>query len=300
MEKICLKKIKSPILLCGDDKTAYRDPAAVYVDGWFHLFFTLVETEDNNKVYMYLAKSKSRDLCSWEKPRKLTPKDQRLNYSSPGNIVWYENKWMICFQSYCRENGEKYGNENSRLYVMETEDLEHFGQPRMLKVKGDCPVQNMGRMIDPYLLQDAADPKKWWCFYKQNGVSMSYTYDMLNWSFAGTAEAGENVCVIKENGKYYMFHSPHNGVGVLESEDCLIWKDTKRLITLGQKNWPWAMGRLTAGFVMEAPKQCREDAKWIMFFHGSGPEDERTMFDQYASIGLAWSKDLIHWEWPVN
>ena len=30
-----------------------------------------------------------------------------------------------------------------------------------------------GRMIDPYLIEDKDEPGKWWCFYKQNGVSNS-------------------------------------------------------------------------------------------------------------------------------
>lgn len=298
MINIDFEKIASPIIFAGDHKTAYRDPAVIYADGWFHLFFTLVETEPGGEVYMYLAKSRSRDLVQWEEPRKLTPRDQSLNYSSPGNVVWFEDRWLLCLQTYCRENGEKYGNVNSRVYVMESRDLEQFGEPRLLKVKGDCPVEEMGRMIDPYLLQDAADKGKWWCFYKQNGVSMSYTYDMEHWVFAGSAEAGENVCVVQKGEKYYMFHSPQNGIGILESDDCLNWHDTERVLTLGQKNWPWAMGRITAGFVMEMPCNISEEKTWLMFFHGSGPEDESTMFDQYASIGIAWSDDFVNWEWP--
>ena len=95
-----------------------------------------------------------------------------------------------------------------------------------------------------------------------------------------------------------MFHSPHNGIGILESDDCLNWQDTGRVLTLGQKNWPWAMGRITAGFVMEMPCSISEEKTWLMFIHGSGPEDESTMFDQYASIGIAWSSDFVNWEWP--
>lgn len=295
-----IDKLDSPILFRGDDKCAYRDPAAVYADGWFHLFFTLVETEEDGRVFMYLAKSKSRDLVNWEKPRKLTPRDQKLNYSSPGNVVWFKNRWVICFQTYCRENGEKYGNENSRLFVMETQDLEDFSQPRLLKVKGECAVADMGRMIDPYLLQDVEEPGKWWCFFKQNGVSMSYSYDLENWTFVGNAKAGENVCVIHKDDAYYMFHSPHNGIGILKSDDCIRWSEWGELITLGQKEWPWARGRITAGFVMEVTNICAKEKMWLMFFHGSGPEDEKTMFDQFASIGIAWSSDLKHWNWPGN
>lgn len=38
--------------------------------------------------------------------------------------------------------------------------------------------------------------------------------------------------------------------------------------------------------------------KYIMFFHGSGPESERVNFDNNASIGIAWSDDLKEWHWP--
>lgn len=59
------EKLPSPILLRGDEHIAYRDPAAVVADGWLHLFFTLVETEPDGGIYMYLGKTKSRDLLHW-------------------------------------------------------------------------------------------------------------------------------------------------------------------------------------------------------------------------------------------
>jgi hypothetical protein len=34
-----------------------------------------------------------------------------------------------------------------------------------------------------------------------------------------------------------------------------------------------------------------------MFFHGTGPEDEETIFDTHACIGVAWSFDLKNWIW---
>jgi hypothetical protein len=37
-----------------------------------------------------------------------------------------------------------------------------------------------------------------------------------------------------------------------------------------------------------------------MFFHGSRypEEDPRGGWGSLVSIGLAWSDDLIHWDWP--
>jgi hypothetical protein len=40
--------------------------------------------------------------------------------------------------------------------------------------------------------------------------------------------------------------------------------------------------------------------KALMFFHGSQyrEKDPRGGFDNYASLGLAWSDDLKSWNWP--
>jgi hypothetical protein len=289
--------LSSPILFEGDATTAYRDPAAVYHEGVFHLFFTLVRTDPGGKVFLCTAKSTSTDLVRWTSPVTLTPRDQRLNYSSPGNIVRFQGQWILCVSSYPRPNGEKYGNKDARIWTLRSNDLEHWSQPELLRVKGpDVAVENMGRMIDPYLLEDKSAPGKWWCFYKQNGVSRSWSHDLKEWTYAGRADAGENVCILVDRDDYVLFHSPHNGIGVKRSKDLDHWRDCG-LITLGQNDWPWARGRLTAGFVLDLRREPAV-GRYLMFFHGSGPEDERTMFDHHASLGIAWSDDLETWHWP--
>lgn len=296
-EPIDLASIASPILFKGDAVTAYRDPAAVYHQGVFHLYFTLVRKEPDGKIWMYLAESRSRDLKSWSAPRILTPRDQRLNFSSPGNVVRFGGEWILCLQTYPRPNGEKYGNADSRLWIMRSRDLERWSAPELLRVKGpETPVEKMGRMIDPCLLRDKDDPGKWWCFYKQNGVSMSWSRDLKTWTYAGRTSGGENACVLVDGADYLLFHSPDNGIGIKRSVDLKTWRD-EGLLTLGQKDWDWAKGRLTAGFVLDLRNEPAI-GKCIMFFHGSGPEDERTMFDNFASLGLAWSDDLKNWTWP--
>jgi len=75
----------------------------------------------------------------------------------------------------------------------------------------------------------------------------------------------------------------------------LHWRDTGKLITLGQEYWPWAQGRLTAGFVLDLRNEP-DISKALLFFHGTGPENEELVFDQYACIGFAWSDDLQYWQ----
>jgi len=288
--------LTSPILLRGDERTAYRDPAVYYHDGLFHFFFTLVETEADGRIFMYLGNTTTPNLKDFSPVRKLTPRDQRLNISSPGNVIRFNGEFIICVQTYCRENGEKYGNDNSRIFIMRSPDLRAWGGPELLRVKGnEVPREKMGRMIDPYLIQ--GKDGLWYCFFKQNdGVSYSRSPDLKTWQFCGHGDCGENVCVLRDGNRYRLWHSPHNGLGVKFSRDLLHWTDGDQLITLGQENWPWAKGRLTAGMVLDL--RNNPDVGWaLLFFHGTGPEDESVVFDQYACLGFAWSTDLDNWQY---
>jgi len=299
-EALDFETLTSPILFRGDAATAYRDPAAVYADGWFRLFFTLVRIEDGIP-YSYLAWSKSRDLKVWSAPVLLTPRDRALNFGSPGNVVRFGDEWVLCLQTYPRPNGEKYGNADARLWTMRSRDLENWGAPELLRVKGpEVPREKMGRMIDPFLLVDKDDPGKWWCFFKQNGVSRSWSRDLRTWTFVGHTPAGENACVLVDHGEYVLFHSPPNGVGVKRSSDLASWRD-EGVNMLGQREWPWSQGRLTGAFVLDLRGAPRV-GQALMFFHGSDypEEDPRGGFDSFASIGLAWSGDLKTWLWPVG
>lgn len=299
----CLRQLTSPILFAGNDTTAYRDPAVLFHQGKIFLFFTLVKVE-RDSVFSYVAMSTSRDLRHWSAVRILTPRDQSLDYSSPGNVVRYKDQWVICFQTYPRpaytsRQMPRFGNGDARLYTMRSNDLEHWSSPELLRVKGpDVSFAEMGRMIDPYLIRDKSAENKWWCFYKQNGVSLSYSSDLRHWAFFGCANAGENASVLQDQGEYILFHSPKNGIGIKRSGDLVHWKDWGGLITLGQKDWDWAKGRITAGTVIDLKKEGRF-GKYLMFFHGSGPHtEEQGDFDKNASLGIAWSDDLLHWDWP--
>ena len=291
--------IPSPVIFRGNAQTAYRDPAVIYEDGWFRLFVTLEKLTPDKGAFSCIAWSKSRDLIHWSEPKVFTPLDQRLNYASVGDVVRYGGEWVLCLQTYPRPNGECYGNASSRIWTMRSRDLETWSAPELLRVKGpDVPEERMGRMIDPFLLESKDEPGKWWCFFKQNGMSMSWSRDLRNWTYSGHIDAGENPCVIVDGNDYVLFHSPCNGIGVKRSPDLKTWRD-EGVLTLGQKTWPWARGRLTAGFVLDLRSDPKV-GKALMFFHGSDfpEEDPRGGFDNYASVGLAWSDDLKTWHWP--
>ena len=293
-----LSALRSPVLFRGNSTTAYRDPAAIYHDGWFRLFFSLIRSESDGQTYIYAAWSKSRDLVQWTEPKIFTPRDRNLNFSSPGNIIRYGQEWVLCLQTYPRPNGERFGNADARMWTRRSKDLETWSEPELIRVKGPgVRREKMGRLIDPYLLQDTDEPGKWWCFWKGG---LAWSHDLSTWTPAGSIPECENPCVLVDRGQYMLFRSRNrpDGIGVMRSSDLLHWRNEGEL-TLGQKDWPWAQGRLTAGFVLDLRREPAL-AKALMFFHGSDfPEnDPRGGFDNFASIGIAWSNDLQTWDWP--
>lgn len=302
---ILLSKLPSPIILRGDSNNAYRDPAVFYHHGVFHLFCTLVQTDADERIYSYTVESKSTDLDSWSEPKIITPKGQKLNFCSPGNVVRFQDEWILCLQTYPRPNYKRgasvtWADRTARIYIIRSKDLQSWSEPELLRVKGpDVPESEMGRMIDPYLLQDKDDAAKWWCFFKQNGVSYSWSRNLTDWTYSGHISSGENVCVLVDNNEYLLFHSPHNGIGVMRSKDLKKWSREKDVITLGQKDWPWAENRITAGVVLDLRNEPGIE-NYIMFFHGGGPGKSKTQdnVDANCSIGIAWSSDLADWEWP--
>ena len=89
---------------------------------------------------------------------------------------------------------------------------------------------------------------------------------------------------------------------LIERDPADLWLTSICLVFLyrcaKKKEWDWAKGRLTAGAVVDLRNKKGID-KYIMFFHGSGPNRESEGdFDKNCSIGIAWSDDLVKWEWP--
>lgn len=308
VEPIDFGKMRSPILLKGNEKTAYRDPTATYHQGTFYLFGTKCSIEENNDEFLYTFQSTSVDLQHWTEPKMITPRDQHLNYSSPGNIIRYGDQWILCLQTYPRpgakwqSNGKLvFCNEHARLFIMRSSDLVQWSEPELLRVLGpDVPREKMGRMIDPYIIEDRNVPGQYWCFFKQNGqINYSYSRDLVNWTYQSKTAIGENPCVIPYKNGYRLFYSPDNGIACKDSEDLIHWKDVGTKIVLGQKNWLWTQGRLTAGFVLDLKNEPTV-GKYLMFFHGSlGPKsgENWTNFTINCNIGLAWSDDLETWSW---
>lgn len=284
--KVDVSSIPFPLFFKNKDG-AFRDPAAIYHNGWFYLYFTIVKKDPDKTNYLYTAWSKSQDLVQWTTPTIFTVRDPKLNYSSPGNIIRFKNEWILCLQTYPTPHGEKFADKSARVFIARSTDLEHWSTPELLRVKGpDVAEHEMGRMIDPFLIEDKDESGKWWCFFKQKGVSRAWSKDLKTWHFSGNVSAGENPCVIVDHNEYVLFHSPRTGIGIKRSKDLENWRD-EGVQMLGAAEWPWAKDRrLTAGFVLDV-RQDPKVGKALLFFH----------IDD-AGLCIAWSDDLKHWSWP--
>jgi hypothetical protein len=263
----------------------------------FRVWHTEIHGEAGGDWHAVTGVTESHDLVDWSVPNAITPVDKSLNYSSPGNVIRYDGRWVMCLQTYPAPHSGRFGDQTSRVFTMASDNLIDWDEPELIRVKGpDVERADMGRMIDPYLVEDKDEQGKWWCFYKQNGASMSWSHDLKTWTYFGIVEAGENVCLLVENGEYILFHSPKNGIGIKRSRDLENWTD-HGLMTLGQEDWPWSQGRLTAGHVLDLRDEPAV-GKYVMFFHGSSPEGCALQETHgHASLALAWSDDLVTWEW---
>ena len=271
--------MKPLVILPQTETQSFRDPCAVWKEGVCHLYYTLVYQTNLGQAFT-LAESVSRDLVHFSSPRVLLPVDIRRNYSSPGNVFLYDGMYYICFQTYPRPNGETYGNQDSRIYLMHSRDLIAWSEPELIAVKGEMPDSDIGRMIDPYILREADG--SFLCFFKQNGVSISKSFDLKHWEFLRNASCGENVCVLRLDSWYGILHSPTNGVGLLLSRDLEHFIDCG-VSMLGCEEETWARNRVTAGCLIE------HEGENLLFFHGDN--ESRYLFG--ASMALVRHFDLF-------
>lgn len=253
------------ILFRGNDQFAYRDPTCCRCGDLYHLFFTVSE-KDGGYMYNRIAMSSTRDFREWSEPVMLTEKDYHLNYCSPGNVILRNGEYVLCFNSYPMPfpfAERSAADETARLFTMRTKDFVAFTPPELLNPKTGIPTKDAGRMIDPYILEHGG---MYHLFFKQNGVSLSRSWDFDSWEYLGHAEGGENACVLEQEDGFLLIHSPRNGIAFSRSADLMHWTPAG-LTTLGQDRWDWAEDRITAGFAMEAPEWSGH--RYVLFFHGS-------------------------------
>lgn len=298
--KTDLSKITNPVIDEGP-AVAARDPALVFEDGVFRCFYTRV-VKDKHRYRLSVVMVKSPDLVAWSSPEVLTDSD--LNYSSPGNIIRKDGQWILCVQSYPIEPGQTYGSEQSRLWLMRSQDLQRWTAPEPMHPAG-CQAHwtTSHRQIDPYLVEHQG---KYWCFYKTSGqLGLLVSENLTAWrealpqrpvfSSRDTPDGAsiENPCVVPTEKGFVLFFAPcrkDRGIGMAYSDDLLNWRD---IHYLDFPALPWANNGPTAAMVLDTRKSL---GVWLMTFHGEQSGEGHHAHS--AALGLAWSADLEHWQVP--
>jgi hypothetical protein len=115
----------------------------------------------------------------------------------------------------------------------------------------------------------------------------------------GHTECGENVSALVHGGEYLLMHSPGaDGMGLLATRDLRTFRElAPDHILLGYPDWVWARRRLTAGTVLDL-RHVAGIGAYLMLYHGSAELPGAHEHVSASSLGLAWSDDLLHWDWP--
>jgi len=99
--------------------------------------------------------------------------------------------------------------------------------------------------------------------------------------------------ILAKKDKKYVFNSIKRAVEnePVASDHLPVW------VEIGITKSVHRLSQIKSPVIFKGDKP--EYGKYIMLFHGSGPLTENDGdFDKNASIGIAWSNDLINWEWP--
>ena len=73
--RVDLEAIPGPIILAGDQRTAYRDPLLHYHDGIFRLFCSVVSAQPDGHDRFHVGVNESRDLRSPPRAARRAPSE---------------------------------------------------------------------------------------------------------------------------------------------------------------------------------------------------------------------------------
>lgn len=297
--KIDWEGISNPIIDTGS-RLARRDPALYFYNDTFYLFHTAVEYKKFQYVF-YLEVATSKNLIDWSVPKRVIKSSK--GFSSPGNVFKAKGLFNLCIQTYPVPRFKQYASEQSRLWLIQSEDLMNWSEPQILKEQGaQVEWSKSQRQIDPFIIEHE---HKYYCYYKTSGnIGALISNDLFYWEELSKDKpilsrnqlpdhaSIENICIIKEkvdNTDFIMFFSPcrrERGVGVAKSIDLIHWEF---IHYLNLPKFKWAASRPTAPSVIDLRAEC---GKWLMAFHA-----DRGL-PHGGALGLAWSKDLVNWEFP--
>lgn len=287
-------------------KFSVRDPAAIYNEGVFYLYFTVQFNQsywsapEGFQVFV----TTTTDFKDFSLPQPITPK----GYVSPGSVVKCNGKWYISLTRYPWPGA---------VAVAESDDLLHWSEPRVVvptchgsywsgsgELYGEIPPHGP---IDGFLVQWQG---KYYMLYTdaQKGTTTQHlgiavsddmqkftdlTPDepLLDSDFYNYNKGIENVSMVVDGDKLVLFCSvgmAGQRIAMLTSKDIMSWGKLDNTAEVSGLQQQWSKYAACAQFVAD----WRDiTGYWHMIFMGG----QEAVCERFA-FGMARSKDLENWE----
>lgn len=309
------KELHNPILSSGS--AGEKDEAIVWFAGRWHMLFSYVRNDSKSPgdVYWNIATSTSTDLIQWTPPSPWPAQTGALGVASPEVTREPDGTFVVTYQS---DPGQVDGAQ-ARLYYRTSADLENWSAPQPL-------AQNLAPAADDRMIDGSLA-------WTSHGLILGYKAGL-----AGNAQAFEIAWSPDGSlsGPWKYVGKPDIVVygGTVERDEFVAVDGRWRLLaTSNTLDQPWIFelagnpdqptGWLdwTSGYELNVPKAAWDTGKGVssvdyewansaflcnasadggyyyLLYAGS---NELTAFDGWghAKIGIARSRDLVHWQVP--
>lgn len=290
-----LSRVFNPIYATRD---SVRDPCAVYHDGTFYLYYTVMSEPSRwCSPHTYrLEMTTTRDFVRFTPPQVISP----FGYASPGNVMFVEGRWLMSAQRYPWPTA---------IVVLESKDLVTWSKPRQV-IGADTGLfwSKKHGPIDGFLFgwQD----KLYLVFTNQTRdkeaqqVGLAVAEDLehftvltpdrplLDSSAYDQVQGVENCSILVQGDTLYLFVSvgmAEQKVARVKSRDLFHWPALTPEHEIAGLNQEWSRHYACAQFVADWRDSL---GAYVMFYMGCRHKDP---FERMA-LGMAVSNDLDHWE----
>jgi sucrose-6-phosphate hydrolase SacC (GH32 family) len=235
-------KLKNPILEGSDN---LRDPAVLKVGDTWHLYYTRYSNADWYRAENWsVARVMTKDWIRFDDDRDITPK----GYASPGDIVFWQGRWILPFESY--------PIHPSGLCFAQSSDLTSWSEPvQFLSEALQLPWNTYARAIDPTLVVHG---DYLYCYFtaslpglgnrkRANGIGLARTKDpnLQGWEMLSKdqpllgpspdyPDGVENLAILKSKtsgwSMYYSAGLKNQRIARMDSEDLVGWHKPRPIV----------------------------------------------------------------------
>lgn len=287
---LCFDQLSNPVWKRSDN---LRDPSILKTENGYHLFYSRFSNKDWSKPENWsIGHVFTKDFITFENDRDISPK----GYASPGDIIHWNGKYILPFQSYPEK-------PTLLCYSWSKNLQDWFGPEFFLEEAARLPWNQAQRVIDPTFVVDG---EYLHCYFvgtdlvhysgHTNLLGHAITSDpnLREWKITTTdkpligvgkdaPDGVENVTVFRHGTQWIMIYSEglvHQHLAYALSDDLIAWRHMGQIDI---ENQSWVVTKYGAPFVWE------EDGLFIMILMGEDQQNQTT-------FGLLSSLDGIHWK----